>query len=106
VKHSVERDRRQHTRFPHVLEVQARTLPPVQAGYPASKEVPGRIQNVSEGGVCIVSALPLPVATFVCCEIAMPDVPVSTPTLMQVRWTAKQGNKAAHYVNGLRFVAS
>jgi len=51
-----------------------------------------------------MSSLPFPVATFVCCEIAMPDVPVSIPTLMEVRWTAKRGHTADNYINGLRFI--
>lgn len=106
MKYSSERDRRQHTRFPQVIEVHARTLPPVRASHTASREVRGRIQNVSTGGLCIMSSRPLPLATFVCCEIAMADVPVSIPTFMEVRWTAKQGNKAGHYINGLRFLTS
>jgi len=53
-----------------------------------------------------MSSQPLPVATFVCCEIAMPDIPVSIPALMQVRWTAKRGKESHRYMNGLRFVAS
>ena len=104
VKHSNEKERREHVRFPQVLEVHTRTLPPGSAGYTTPKEISGRIQNVSEGGICIMSSTPLPVSTFVCCEIAMPDVPVSIPTLMQVRWTARRGNAGEHYVNGLRFI--
>jgi len=52
-----------------------------------------------------MSSQPLPVSTFVFCEIAVPDIPVSIPALMQVRWTAKRGQDT-HYINGLRFVAS
>lgn len=80
-------------------------MPPVNAAHLAPREVQGRIQNLSQGGICIMSSQPLPVATFFCCEIAMPDIPVSIPALMQVRWTAKRGREA-NYINGLRFVAS
>ena len=106
MKRPEERDRREHARFPQALEVCARGLPPVQASYSAPKEVRGRIQNVSQGGVCIMSPHPLAVSTFVFCEIAVPDIPVSIPTLMQVRWTAKRGRDGQHYINGLRFVAA
>jgi len=40
------------------------------------------------------------------CDIAMPDIPVAIPTLMQVRWTAKRGHKSLNYLSGLRFITS
>jgi hypothetical protein len=92
-------------RFPQTLEVTAQTLPPIHAAANGSTEITGRIQNVSEGGVCLVSALPLKVASFVCCQIAVPDMPVPIPTLMQVRWTTARGNNARH-IHGLCFVAN
>ena len=104
MKYSAERDRRQHTRFPQVLEVHSRSLPPVDATHTTPQEIHGRIQNVSQGGICIMSSAPLPPATFVCCEITVPDLPVPIPTLMQVRWTTKRGKTADHYINGLRFI--
>ncbi len=106
MKRSAERDRREHARFPQALDVNARTMPPVRASHAAPREIQGRIQNVSEGGVCILSSQPLPISTFVFCEIAVPDIPVPIPALMQVRWTAKRGKEAHRYMNGLRFIAS
>jgi hypothetical protein len=38
------------------------------------------------------------------CEIAVSEIPVSIPTLMQVRWTRKQSLQADTYVTGLQFV--
>jgi hypothetical protein len=104
VKHFAEHDRRQHQRFPHVLEVHARSLPPIQTPLVSAKEFEGRIQNLSQGGACILSTLPLPAANFLRCDIAVPDLPVPIPTLMQVRWTAKRGHKTVSYLNGLSFV--
>ena len=101
-----ERERRLHARFPQALEVCTRSLPPVRARYAAPCEIRGRIQNLSEGGACILSAQPLPVSTFVSCEIAAPDVPVPIPSLMQVRWNAKRGRDNQHFVSGLRFISS
>ncbi len=106
MKRSAERDRREHARFPQAIDVRARTMPPVRAAHATPKEIQGRIQNVSQGGLCVLSTQPLPVSTFVVCEIAMPDIPASIPTLMQVRWTVKRGKEAHHYIHGLRFVAS
>jgi hypothetical protein len=104
VKRAEERERRQHARFPQALDVRARSLPPVRSRYTAPREIHGRIQNLSEGGACILSSQPLPVATFVSCEIAAPDVPVPIPSLMQVCWNAKRGRDNPHFMTGLRFI--
>jgi hypothetical protein len=38
------------------------------------------------------------------CEIGVPELPVSIPTLMQVRWTRKQSLQADTYLTGLQFL--
>jgi hypothetical protein len=99
-----DRERRQHERHPQVLEVHARSLLPGQTASGPPKEFDGRIHNLSNGGACILSSYPLQADTFLCCEFPVFDAPVSIPTLMQVRWTAKCGNKSASYISGLHFV--
>jgi hypothetical protein len=99
-----DRERRQHERFPQVFEVRARSLLSGQTPGPLPKEFGGRIHNLSNGGVCILSSCPLQASMFVACSFPASDVPVSIPTLMQVRWTAKRGNKAKSYISGLQFV--
>lgn len=96
-------ERRRYERFPQVLEVHAKSLLSANTkGTP--KEFDGRVHNLSNGGVCIVSSSPLEADTFVCCNLAVPDVPVSIPTLMHVRWTVKHGQKPPTYLSGLQFV--
>jgi hypothetical protein len=104
VKQPSDQERRQHERFPQVLEVHVRSL--ISSHSPATqpKEFDGRVHNLSNGGVCVLSSSPLPADTFVCCNLAAPDVPVSIPTLMQVRWTVKRGQKPVSYISGLQFV--
>lgn len=101
---SSDRERRQHERFPQVLEVHARSLLSGHTAGAAPKEFHGRIHNLSNGGVCILSSSPLQADTFVRCDLPAFDVPVSIPTLMQVRWTAKRGLKSPGYMSGLQFV--
>ena len=98
-------ERRQHERFPQVLEVHARSLLSGRTAGTLPKEFEGRIHNLSNGGICILSSSPLQADTFVCCNLPVLDVPVSIPTLMHVRWTAKQGKKSRSYISGLQFVA-
>lgn len=106
-------ERRQHERFPQVLEVHARSLRPGPAAAAEPKEPKGpkgpkefdcRLHNLSNGGVCILSSSPLQTSTFVCCNFQVFDSPVSIPTLMQVRWTVKRGQKSPSYISGLQFV--
>jgi hypothetical protein len=104
VKRIAERDRRQHPRFPQLFELQAREVRPLRFGIETEKQVVGRVQNVSKGGLCLISPQPLPRSGLVRCEIGVSDVPVGIPTLMQVRWTRKQNLQADAYVTGLQFL--
>jgi hypothetical protein len=104
VKRIVERDRRQHPRFPQLLELQAREVQTVGSRSEIEKAVIGRVQNVSRGGICLVSPQPMAQSCLVRCEIGVSEIPVSIPTLMQVRWTRKQSLQADTYVTGLQFV--
>jgi hypothetical protein len=104
VTHLPDRERRQHERFPQAFEVRARSLLSGQTSGPLPKEFGGRIHNLSNGGVCILSSSPLEPSMFVSCSFPASDVPVTIPTLMQVRWTAKRGSKSKSYISGLQFV--
>jgi len=85
--------------------VHARCLLPAGTTTGAPKEFNGRIQNLSNGGACILSSVPLPPSGFVCCNFPVLDAPVSVPALMQVRWTAKRGPKSPNYMSGFQFIA-
>jgi len=100
-------ERRQHERFPQVFEVHARSLRSGQSAVAEPKEpreFDCRLHNLSNGGVCILSSRPLSPSTFLCCNFPVFDSPVSIPTLMQVRWTVKRGQKSPSYMSGLQFV--
>ena len=102
---SSAQERRRHERFPQVLEIHARSLLSGRTAGALPKEFEGRIHNLSNGGICILSSTPLQSDTFVTCNLPVLDIPVSIPTIMQVRWTTKQGNKSRSYISGLQFVA-
>ncbi|MFZ0864923.1 MAG: PilZ domain-containing protein [Candidatus Sulfotelmatobacter sp.] len=104
MKRIVERDRRQYPRFPQLLELQAREVQPLGSGIEREKAVVGRVQNVSKGGLCLIGPQPLARSCLVRCEIGVPELPVSIPTLMQVRWTRKQSLQADTYLTGLQFL--
>jgi len=87
-----------------MFEVHARSLLSGQTAGAQPKEFDGRIHNLSNGGVCILSSSPLQADTFVCCNFPVFEAPISIPALMHVRWTVKRGTKSASYISGLQFV--
>jgi PilZ domain len=99
-----DQERRQHERFPQAIEVHARSLLSAQAAGPPAKEFEGRIHNLSNGGICILSSCALQPAQFLCCSFPVSDAPVAIPALMQVRWSVKRGQKSPTYISGLQFV--
>jgi len=44
------------------------------------------VRDISAGGLCIVTTQALPVSAPLRCELRIPGIPTSIPTLAQVRW--------------------
>ncbi len=100
-----QRDRRHDARFPQSLEMSVRALPQLGSGKKAkSTVVPGRIQNISQGGVCLITSRPIEKSAVVRCEITLGEAPLKVSTLMQVRWTKKQKLQPECYLSGLEFL--
>lgn len=95
-------ERRREARFPHSFEVMVRQLPQLGAAdLPETSTVPGRVQNISQGGVCLVTTSPIEASAVLRCEIAINDVPLRVPTLMRVRWTQKYNANPESFISGL-----
>jgi hypothetical protein len=60
------------------------------------------VQNLSRGGICIASRVPLMRSSVVQCEIGVPNLRFAIPTLMQVVWVEETG--ASQYEVGLRYL--
>lgn len=98
----IQPDRRHEVRLPQIFDVVVRELP--QLGDVEDSEicsVTGRVQNISQDGVCLVTPSPVGKAAVVRCEIAVGDAPLRVATLMQVRWTRKQSVQPESFVSGL-----
>ncbi len=79
-------DYRQEARLPMELAARIREM---FADSVADVMIGAQTVNVSRSGVCMRTLLPLPVSAIVQCELLLPNLPVSLPTLMQVRWTRR-----------------
>jgi hypothetical protein len=102
VKRTSQPDRRHEVRLPQSLEVTISELPLV--GAVENSEIcmlTGRVQNISQRGVCLVTPCPIEKASVIRCEIAIGDAPLRVATLMQVRWTRKQVAAPESFISGL-----
>ncbi|MBT9329587.1 PilZ domain-containing protein [Paracidobacterium acidisoli] len=105
MKHAIQTDRRQAARFPQSLEIKIQPLPQLGSSRTLrAGAITGRIQNVSEGGICLITSRPIEKFSLLRCEIAIGDVPLHISTLMQVRWTRKQNMQPESYLSGLEFL--
>src|SRR6266849_9378308 len=77
---------RYHLRFPCSLKLQGRKLTPLGNPQKAGPLARGEIENISRGGVCLLSNRPIPASSLVRCEIEVSQTRAAIPTLMQVPW--------------------
>jgi hypothetical protein len=68
------------------------------------RTVRGRLQNLSRGGLCILTGESLNGATVVVCEILVPELPVPIPVLTNVRWSERREGAEENYLYGFQFV--
>lgn len=99
------RDRREHPRFLCNMELRAR--PPLLLGTSAQQRANaafcGRIQNISQGGVCLLTDQALPSSSLLRCEIGVSGIPAAIPTLVHVRWAETTSNGNPCHI-GLQFL--
>lgn len=87
----------------HPVRLRACPLPLLPGANSQSRAVEGRIQNISSGGLCVLTRQPLTVSEILWGEIALPGTHASVPTLLQVRWRRRNAHGSGHCA-GLRFV--
>jgi hypothetical protein len=105
VKLATQSDRRHDPRFPQSLELTVQPLPKLGSNQKfKTTAIHGRIQNISAGGVCLITSRPIEKFSLLRCEITIGDVPLKIATLMQVRWTKKQSMQPEVYLSGLEFL--
>lgn len=102
MKGGINSDRRRERRFPQNIDVQVRELPGCDDPESrAASTIPGRIQNISGNGVCLVTFQPVRPLAILRCELPVCDSGVRLPTLMHVRWTRRQTHVGGEYISGL-----
>jgi len=71
--------------------------------YPSNTEHTLRfqLQNLGEGGVCLRGESAVEAGEVVRCELGLPGLPVTIPTLLRARWNRQLPNG---YLVGMQFV--
>ena len=98
------RDRRRWPRYTHTLEVELTVVPSLESGQRCTPPVHGRVLNVSNTGINLVTEQPLEDSSLLRCGVLLPGAPVAVPTLMQVRWTLQTGPGSDANISGLQFI--
>jgi hypothetical protein len=104
VKAEPKSDRRKQSRFPQNLKVLITQLPQLGAKRARGSSIAGRIYNMSQGGLCVITPRALSEDSMLRCEIAIGDAPVKIRTLAQVRWTERQKLHPDEFLSGLSFL--
>ena len=104
MKRKEHQQQRRDPRFPCSWQLQASKLASLGTPQHGPKTaVRGRIQNVSQGGACLLGNRSIPASSLVRCEIVVPGTRAAIPTLMQVRWTQKTSTNGSYKI-GLQFL--
>ena len=101
---SYDVERRRHPRFPQTLEIEVNPVPPFDSSDNSMTPILGRAQNLSRGGLCLLSQQPISQSSLLRCEMSAAEVPVPIPTLLLVRWTKKPKIRGNNYLSGLQFL--
>lgn len=64
----------------------------------------GKVQNVSDGGVGLLTPVPLKPHALFRCRVSMGDGPPHISTLMRARWSRKEATRQGIFVSGLEYL--
>ena len=110
--------KRLHVRYPLAQRVTFELSTPLTLQHPVSEEAEADTQNVSEGGLCLITEQSLEESQIIKIKLPIPNVVAKTPTLAEVRWVKREplenqqetvqqvikGRWGGHYLVGLRFL--
>jgi hypothetical protein len=77
---------RLHVRYPLSQRVTFEMSTPLTLQQPISAEAEAYTQNVSEGGLCLITQRSLEESQIIKINLPIPDVVAKIPTMAEVRW--------------------
>ena len=97
-----DREARQYPRYAIHCKASAHVLSSSGLSSEEGEAIHGEVQNISNGGFCLLLERYCEVSAMVKCEVLLPGFPVGIPTLAQIRWV--QGTPEGNYVAGVQFL--
>ena len=94
-------ERRAEPRFRLNVSVIVQELSPARKTPLSKTAIRGVVHDLSNSGFGLSTAAPLSHSTVVRCDIAINNLPVSIPTMAQVRWVQRA---AGEYRSGLAYL--
>ncbi len=95
-------ERRTRERYQYSIDIILQELSGDSVADGSAKQILGQVDNVSKRGLCVSSPVPLMLSKVVRCDIGLRDLPVTVPTIAQVRWVEKINPR--NYRCGLQYV--
>ncbi len=99
----MERDRRSHRRHQFRCELRGVLLSSPETRSARAHPIEGRVEDLSAGGLRLLTDRSPTVSDLVQCELLFPQVPAPVRTLLQVRWV-RQIPEGPPYLTGLQFL--
>jgi acylphosphatase len=97
-------ERRRHERYANSGDIEMHELSELEIAGNRAETVYGKIQNVSDGGVGIVTSVPIEPFALFRCRVSMGNGPPHISTLMRVRWSQKESSRQGTFVSGLEYL--
>lgn len=95
--------KRHATRYSFSSEFRGQELSWLGRPKPGKHTLQGAIQNISAGGLGLLTNRPVKELAIFRGEIRIPSIPVAVPSLLQARWV-KRGEKRSQYRVGFEFL--
>ncbi len=99
----MQRERRSQPRHQVRCQLRGLLLPSPDTRSAGAHAIEGRVENLSAGGLGLLTERSLTVSDLVRCELVFPQIPAAVPTLVQVRWV-RQIPEGPPYLTGLQFL--
>ncbi len=97
------KERRRGRRYTLASEFKGRELSLLGAARRHKKILRGEVQNIGNGGLCLLTSQVAKELHFVRGKIVLPGIPAGIPSLMQVRWVRRAAG-TPQYCVGLQFL--
>src|SRR5688500_3999404 len=96
-------DRRQYPRYPLETDFIGRELSLVGVTEDSRLLIRAHVEDISEGGICVLTSKPLTLTIPVQCKIPLAKIPVALPVIMRVQWSHRVST-GSNFRNGLQFL--